>query len=808
MSEEVPNKLIRWGPSPADDYFSVRSWPEKLNELLSNIPAGRAAYPESIEEDVSSRSTGLGAYEDYLSYSPIPSNRGVENTSDPFQALESYEAPYYEENRLAEYVGDLEVPVDLSKVLYPVEGRPDPTGAAYAGPSGLSFQEYAQPRSLPRISEGLRPEDVFPDTATDITRPSFSETYTDFSTEGASPFFQIKHQQAQPIPTQELYEELYEEGSDEDPLIKKYAPDLYARTADTRYSVEGAPELTYSNSALPPEMPDAIKQLKNTNSRRRRWVEDNVISRQDYVSYVDRVGQEKNLPPNFLATLHLIESSFDPYATPATSSALGGAQFIGNSPGYTHVSQVIRDRPMGVRGKANWAKFLGVIPPERRPDGSYAPIDYTNLKYQPIDRRRSTFGIYGSTAGQYGLIYIDREGNIIDKRTDFAASADAAARLAVDSTNQIRSAFGRDPEPYELYMYHQQGATQAERVLKAAQNRPNANLYNIYVNELGISPSRARDMLVNNKGTVEDTAAEFVSKWKNDYAAAERLLLDRVKGLGFLERSSARDVAPFEVENPYKDPTQFARDVARMDVLYEPELAAIMAQQTVPDERGLYQAFRDRLRGDISTFQGPYAEDLYAPVEGAYSPYIPEDRAELRDPRSTAIYGEDPTFGQRLVELGYDPSLQGTPAGRPNLPTAQELIEARGDVLTTMSGAQQYGIETQQRARNFFGTMGRLFGRQDEVARDDRNRAAGLAIMRQAGLRDVDIAYLAATADDLVLQQLQRVMEGVADPESGIGLDLYEDRFGASQRQLRQERLARRRNRPQIEAEEGVGSLF
>jgi len=214
------------------------------------------------------------------------------------------------------------------------------------------------------------------------------------------------------------------------------------------------------------------------------------------------------------------------------------------------------------------------------------------------------------------------------------------------------------------------------------------------------------------------------------------------------------------------------------------------------------------LRGDVLEFKGTYGANFYEPAEGAYSPYIPEDQAALRDPRSTAIYGEDPTFGQRLVELGYDPSLQGTPAGRPNLPTAQELVEARGDVLTSMSGAQQYGIDTQQRARNFFGTMGRLFGRQDEVARDDRNRASGLALMRQAGLGDADIAQLAATADELVLQQLQRVMEGVADPESGIGLDLYEDRSRQDRRRLRQERLARRRNRPQIEAEEGVGSLF
>lgn len=80
--------------------------------------------------------------------------------------------------------------------------------------------------------------------------------------------------------------------------------------------------------------------------------------------------------------------------------------------------------------------------------------------------------------------------------------------------------------------------------------------------------------------------------------------------------------------------------------------------------------------------------------------------------------------------------------------------------------------------------------------------------MRQAGLGDADIAQLASIADGLVFQQLQQVMDGVADPESGIGLDLYEDRSRQDQRRLRQERLARRRNRPQIEAEEGVGSLF
>ena len=105
-------------------------------------------------------------------------------------------------------------------------------------------------------------------------------------------------------------------------------------------------------------------------------------------------------------------------------------------------------------------------------------------------------GIYQfvpSTARAYG---------IGGREFDEAANVDAGARLARDNFNTIKKRLGRDPEPWMLYVAHQQGMGGLFSLLNAANGGP-------------ISASLRRNMDAN--GGTGLSAAQFLQKWKSKY---------------------------------------------------------------------------------------------------------------------------------------------------------------------------------------------------------------------------------------------------------------------------------------------------
>jgi len=110
------------------------------------------------------------------------------------------------------------------------------------------------------------------------------------------------------------------------------------------------------------------------------------------------------------------------------------------------------------------------------------------------------FQFIDSTARGYGL----------SDRFDYEQAADAGARLARDNARALRSALGRDPEPWELYLAHQQGAGGAIKLL----TNPDAKASSL----LG---SAAVSL---NFGDTSMTAREFASKWKSRYGRAAGLI--------------------------------------------------------------------------------------------------------------------------------------------------------------------------------------------------------------------------------------------------------------------------------------------
>lgn len=106
------------------------------------------------------------------------------------------------------------------------------------------------------------------------------------------------------------------------------------------------------------------------------------------------------------------------------------------------------------------------------------------------------FQFIDSTAAQYGLT----------DKTDLAASADAAARLAADNAKALRAGLGREPTAAELYLAHQQGAGGALKLL----TNPNAPASSLV----------GGDAVALNGGDPSMTGGAFASLWTNKFGGA------------------------------------------------------------------------------------------------------------------------------------------------------------------------------------------------------------------------------------------------------------------------------------------------
>lgn len=114
----------------------------------------------------------------------------------------------------------------------------------------------------------------------------------------------------------------------------------------------------------------------------------------------------------------------------------------------------------------------------------------------------SASGIYqfiDSTAKRYGI-----QGQQFDQKMN----VDAGARLALDNMKYLRRKLGRNPEPYELYLAHQQGMGGAVKLL----TNPNAPAVSVV----------GMQAVVNNGGQANMTAGQFADKWRKSYEAAAK----------------------------------------------------------------------------------------------------------------------------------------------------------------------------------------------------------------------------------------------------------------------------------------------
>lgn len=122
----------------------------------------------------------------------------------------------------------------------------------------------------------------------------------------------------------------------------------------------------------------------------------------------------------------------------------------------------------------------------------------------PLSSAAGPFQFTKSTARAYGLM-----GKGFDDRMDLLQSAAATGSLAADNAMVLENALGRPPSAGELYLAHQQGAGGAVSLLR----NPGSSAFNALKRAYGGDEDMAMQALVNNRGSLSMSAADFAKMW-------------------------------------------------------------------------------------------------------------------------------------------------------------------------------------------------------------------------------------------------------------------------------------------------------
>ena len=217
----------------------------------------------------------------------------------------------------------------------------------------------------------------------------------------------------------------------------------------------------------------------------------------------------------------------------------------------------------------------------------------------------------------------------------------------------------------------------------------------------------------------------------------------------------------------------------------------VLDDTTVPmeeqqfDERGVGTFFKEQFlpfasSDDVTQFNANKQSEIRASAS-------PSSAAR------ESYYGESPTFfetlssdfGYPLVQDALDgPNRHGRPAGRQDLPTPQELSDARAHALGSGMVALEYGPKTSEKV----GIMAENFqiprSNPKHKAQDIRNNAVGISLFKQAGI-DATPEQLTKMVDAKIFEQLEAIMHRPAnerrfESDKDAGMDLYfpRDRYG------------------------------
>ena len=169
------------------------------------------------------------------------------------------------------------------------------------------------------------------------------------------------------------------------------------------------------------------------------------------------------------------------------------------------------------------------------------------------------------------------------------------------------------------------------------------------------------------------------------------------------------------------------------------------------------------------------------------------ESARMGDPMGQAIYGDEPTFMERLItEYGYPatipmeddqgfavmdsdtgrqkmmiatdfnlPEYMRTERPRQDMPTYGELEDARAHALASAELARRYGPDTAQTVSTIKESVEVIPGfgssKFGDVAMDIRNNTVGIQLFREAGMNNSP-RELARMVDNKVFEQLDIIL--------------------------------------------------
>lgn len=97
---------------------------------------------------------------------------------------------------------------------------------------------------------------------------------------------------------------------------------------------------------------------------------------------------------------------------------------------------------------------------------------------------------------------------------DPRVNAQVAAKLAARNLRQLREGLGREPQPWELYLAHQQGAGGALALLRS----PNQSAVDALAAAHGGDRTKAIKIITANGGNPQMTAGQFAQVWAEKYS--------------------------------------------------------------------------------------------------------------------------------------------------------------------------------------------------------------------------------------------------------------------------------------------------
>lgn len=138
---------------------------------------------------------------------------------------------------------------------------------------------------------------------------------------------------------------------------------------------------------------------------------------------------------------------------------------------------------------------------------------------ETISMLESSGGVNTGTGQYTGIFQIGPEvaadfGVTPEQLRDPRVNAQVAAQLAARNAQILRARLNREPQPWELYLAHQQGAGGAASLLQ----NPNGNAVEVLAGVYGGDRARAQQAVIQNGGRPDMTAGEFAQLWAQKFS--------------------------------------------------------------------------------------------------------------------------------------------------------------------------------------------------------------------------------------------------------------------------------------------------